>query len=66
MVAVTEIGKTKVRPYIKLDFTNGIDKSYPEGKGFQIELAGNYDAIIALMDEMKKAIQMFKEEDSHD
>ena len=47
---------------LKMSFTNGIPESLG-GKGFDTTIEGSYDKCLALLDEMRKAIVMFKEED---
>jgi hypothetical protein len=48
---------------IKMFFTNRLPKG-AGGKGFDATIEGGYDACLALVDEMRKAIVGFKEEDS--
>ena len=54
----------KAKPRIRLSFTNGIPKQYEDAKGFESELEGGYDQCIALIDELRKALVMFRNEDA--
>ena len=51
-------------PKLKMSFTNGIDGRFEEAMGFDSELAGDYPSILALIDEMRKAIVMFEKRDN--
>jgi hypothetical protein len=44
-----------------MSFTNGLPKD-KGGQGFSTEIAGSYDACLALIDEIRKAIVQFKEQ----
>ena len=47
---------------LKMSFTNGVPESLG-GQGFNTTIEGSYEKCLALIDEMRKAIVMFKEED---
>jgi hypothetical protein len=55
--------KMKIKPSIKISFSNGVPMKYIESKGFKTNVEGSYDACLALLDEMRKAIVMFKEDE---
>ena len=52
--------KGKHIPKVKISFTNGIPRGYDNAKGFETELEGTYDVVLALLDEMRNAIVKFK------
>ncbi len=52
----------KEKPRIKISFSNGIPEGYIQSKGFEVELEGKYDAILAIMDILKNALIDFKED----
>ena len=56
--------KGKHIPKIEMHFTNGIPQDYDTSKGFDTELEGTYDAVLALIDQMREAIVMFREEEN--
>lgn len=53
----------KFKPKISISFTNGLPKERG-GQGFDTSLEGDYGAVLALVDEMRKAIVTFREIDN--